>query len=114
MKDSSLPIIGQTYNFFDDGKISLTRRMDVVITEIIPFKKIDSNTSKFWKGDIAGLDYLYAKNTDYFIKAELKISESKTTEIIFVRTVDNGWFSLGFWCGRLDVDGTLIKQLKQQ
>ena len=30
-------------------------------------------------------------------------------KIIFVRTVKNndGWFSLGFWGGRLDIDGSL-------
>ena len=32
------PVLGQTYNYFDDGKIKPSRRMEVVITEIIPFE----------------------------------------------------------------------------
>ena len=36
-----VPVLGQTYNYFDDGKIKPSRRMEVVITEIIPFNEID-------------------------------------------------------------------------
>jgi len=31
------------------------------------------------------------------------------TDVTFVRCVNNGWFSLGFWAGRLDIDGELLK-----
>ena len=40
------PVLGQTYNYFDDGKIKPSRRMEVVITEIIPFSEIDEETLK--------------------------------------------------------------------
>ena len=42
------PVLGQTYNYFDDGKIKPSRRMEVVITEIIPFDKIDEDTLNEW------------------------------------------------------------------
>lgn len=29
----------------------------------------------------------------------------------FVRTINHCWFSLGFWGGRLDIDGTLNKKI---
>lgn len=33
--------------------------------------------------------------------------DSTNDEIIFVRTKNDGWFSLGFCAGRLDIDGSL-------
>ena len=43
------PVLGQTYNYFDDGKIRPSRRMEVVITEIIPFSEIDLETLNYWQ-----------------------------------------------------------------
>jgi hypothetical protein len=103
------PVLGQTYNYFDDGKIRPCRRMEVVITEIIPFNKIDDITLNDWKEEVEECDWLYANKTDFFVKADLKVSDDKTENIIFVRTINNndGWFSLGWWGGRLDIDGSL-------
>lgn len=103
------PVLGQTYNYFDDGKIKPSRRMRVTITEIIPFSEIDEETLNDWKKEVEQCDWLYAKETDYFVKSDLKVSDNKTEKIIFVRTINNndGWFSLGWWGGRLDIDGSL-------
>ena len=103
------PVLGQKYNYFDDGKIKPSRRMEVVITEIIPFNEIDGETLNDWKQEVEKCHWLYAKETDFFVKADLKISDDKIEKIIFVRTVNNndGWFSLGWWGGRLDIDGSL-------
>ena len=113
MNTSQLPEIGKTYNYFDDGKIKKSRKMSVVITEIIPFDNIDSQTLKQWQEDVEECHWLYSKETDYFIIADLEVSESKIEKIIFVRTIDNkdGWFSMGWWGGRLDIDGELNKML---
>ena len=91
------PVLGQTYNYFDDGKIRPSRRMRVTITEIIPFSEIDEETLNDWKEEVKQCDWLYAKETDYFVKADLKVSDDKVEKIIFVRTINNndGWFSLG-------------------
>ena len=39
------------------------------------------------------------------------IGDNETEVIYFVRTKDEGWFSLGWWAGRLDFDGSLTKKL---
>ena len=102
------PVLGQTYNYFDDGKIRPSRRMEVVITEIIPFSEIDEETLNDWKEEVEECYWLYAKETDYFVKADLKVSDDKTEKIIFVRTINNndGWFSLEKKKKILDKDGT--------
>ena len=105
------PILGQTYNYFDDGKIRPSRRMEVVITEIIPFNKINEETLNDWKQEVEYCDWLYAKKTDFFVKADLKVSENKIEKIIFVKTINNNWFSLGWWSGRLDIDSSLTDRL---
>lgn len=105
--------LNKTYDYFDDGKIKESRRMEVVITEIIPFDKIDSETLELWEEEVSECDWLYAKETDCFVKADLKVSDDKIEKIIFVRTINNndGWFSLGQWGGRLDIDGKLKESL---
>jgi hypothetical protein len=103
--------IGKTYDYFDDGKISESRRLPVTITEVIPFSDIDSQILSDWKGEVEECNWLYAKETDFFIKGILKFSDNENKEIIFVRTIKGDWFSLGWWGGRLDVDGSLKSML---
>lgn len=104
--------IGQTYDYFDDGKLTEMRRCKVTITDIIHFDDIDRDTLEYWlkeKYDFhARPHWLYAQDTDYFIKGDI---EDLGEKVIFVRTVDGGWFSLGWWAGRLDHDGSLLKQM---
>ena len=38
----SLPKIGETYKFYDDGKISLSRQYDATVEKIIPFTNSES------------------------------------------------------------------------
>lgn len=101
--------IGKTYDFFDDGKIHEGRRLPTIVKEIIPFDKIDSGILEEWKENVDENCRLYNKNTDYFIKSDLIYSDGDIEEIYFVRTTDNRWFSLGFWGGCLDIDGSLRK-----
>jgi hypothetical protein len=105
-----IPILNKTYYTFDDGKIRPSRRHEVVITEIIPFNEIDQEILDKWKNEVNQCDWLYRETTDYFIKAEAneEVNGNVIDEtLIFVRSKNDGWFSLGFWGGRLDVDGTL-------
>jgi hypothetical protein len=104
-----IPKIGQTYNCFDDGKISQSRLYTVDVKEVIPFDKIDSNTLDEWKEKVEYCDWLFAKETDYFIKTE----NGEDGNAIFVRTLNGGWFSMGYFMnsGRLDVDGELTAML---
>ncbi len=109
-----LPEVGKTYYYFDDGKVTISRRMEVVITEIVPFSEIDEETLNNWKEDVREIDWIYAKDTDYFVKGKLKVSD-EVKEIVFVRTINNddGWFSIGFWGGQLDIDGSLNAMLNR-
>ncbi len=103
--------IGKTYNCFHDGKIRESRRRSVIITDIIHFDKINEETLLLWKEEVKDCHWLYAKETDYFVFGELKDVEENDEAVIFVRTTNNGWFSLGFWAGRLDIDGKLRETL---
>lgn len=104
-----LPEIGKIYNCFDDGKINKSRLYTVEISEIIPFDKIDKETLKKWKQQVNQCYWLYAKETDYFIKT----INGEDGDAVFVRTKNIGWFSIGDFMnsGRLDVDGSLTQSL---
>ena len=97
-----VPQIGKTYNCFDDGKISHSRLYTVDVVDVIPFGKIDKDTLNEWKEQVEECGWLFAKETDYFIK-------TANSESSFVRTLNGGWFSTGQFMnsGRLDVDGEL-------
>ena len=103
-----IPKVGQTYNCFDDGKISPGRLYTVEVKKVVSFKKIDKRIKKQWKQEVRRCYWLYAKKTDYFI-----ITESDEEVEVFVRTIDDGWFSIGDFLngGRLDVDGKLTEIL---
>ena len=100
-----VPEIGKTYNCFDDGKISHSRLYTVDVVSVIPFDKIDKKTLKEWKAQVKHCYWLFAKETDYFIKTE----NGEDGNATFVRTLNGGWFSLGQFMnsGILDVDGEL-------
>jgi len=102
-----LPVLGQKYNYFIGNKVNKSRRAELVITNIIPFDKINDEALDYWRQEVESRDWLYAKETDYFVIAEL--THGDIGEMCFVRTVDDayGWFSLGFWSGKLDIDGSL-------
>lgn len=106
----NIPKIDKIYNCFDDGKIKESRLYKVKIKEIVPFDMIDKDTLAEWNKEVKQCDWLYSKITDYFIKT----ISSDMDEEIFVRTLDNGWFSIGGFInsGRLDVDGSLTKYLE--
>lgn len=62
-----------------------------------------------------GSPWLYAEKTDYFIKCS--IPDYDENPIIFVRTVNGGWFSMdvtSMWqSGELDVDGSKYERMKK-
>lgn len=106
-----IPKIGQTYNCYDDGKVSESRKYEVTITNVIPFRKANNEILKMWEDISLSCDWLFDK-TDYFV--EFNSTENKETpKGVFARTKDGGWFGLGnIWnSGRLDIDGSLTKYL---
>ncbi len=108
-KEQPVPEVGKEYHVFDDGKISPSRHSVVRITEVVPFA--DVNHKAFleeWQQEVQDCYWLYAKETDYFVKAEC---DDETD--YFVRTKDGGWFSLGFFGARLDVDNSLYNKMQE-
>lgn len=106
--------LNKIYDYFDDGKINESRRLPVKITNITAFNEINEYTLNEWLQEVKECDWLYSKETDYFLFGELQITEGSFERVIFVRTINHGWFSLGFWAGRLDIDGKLKESLKKQ
>ena len=107
--------VGKKYNYFDDGKISKNRKYSVTIKEIIPFKDIDEDTLASWLQELDRCHWLYEKETDYFLRADLEMKDGTIEEIFFVREINNrGWFSLGWWAGALDDDGPYAKALEDR
>ena len=108
-----IPELNKTYNCFDDGKISKSRLYEVEVRLIVPFNEIDKKTLDIWKTEVKQCYWLYNEKTDFFIITDN--GEEDDNEEIFVRTKDNGWFSIGGFmgCGSLDVDGELTKLLNE-
>ena len=108
-KEQPIPELNKKYHMFDDGKISLSRHYVVKIVEVIPFEECsDTHLISFWEDEQKKSPWLYAEETDYIVKG---VSLSLLEPQYFVRTVDGGWFSLGWWGSRLDIDGSLYAQM---
>lgn len=103
-----VPEVGKEYHTFDDGKIKPSRHSIATITEVIPFVEADTELLDLWKQEVDECYWLYAKETDYFVKVEYDDETS-----YFVRTEDGGWFSLGWFGARLDIDGSLYTKMKE-
>ena len=111
-KERPVPEVGKVYHIFDDGKVKPTRHYMATIIDIIPFADAYELTDIYnmWRDDVENCGWLYANKTDYFVKAKATCSEEPQ---YFVRTRDGGWFSLGWWGARLDIDGSLYEQMQE-
>ena len=75
-KEQPVPEVGKEYHIFDDGKIKPSRHYSAKVLEIIPFKKdysIDNPMGAVavaWRENVLEYEFLFAQETDYFIKAE--------------------------------------------
>lgn len=117
-----IPIVGEFYHFWDDGKSSVGRHYIAKCEEIISleeaktlFADVEGDDGEptiislydTWVLEKHFCDFLYAKDTDCIVKCS--IPKYDDDPIYFVRTVDGGWFSIDFtnsWQGgRLDVTG---------
>lgn len=108
-REQPVPEVGKEYHTFDDGKTNPSRHSITKITEVIPFIACkDTALLEAWKIEVECSYWLYANETDYFVKAEYN---DKDEPSYFVRTKDGGWFSLGFFGARLDIDGSLYNKM---
>lgn len=108
-KEQPVPEASKEYHVFDDGKIKPSRHSIVRVIEVVPFAEVrQEELLEEWRQDVMDCYWLYAPETDYFIKAEYDDEEEPA---YFVRTKDGGWFSLGFFGARLDTDGSLYSKM---
>lgn len=94
--DTKLPELYKKYDCYDDGKITESRKYQVLITDIIPFEEADPDLVEAWKKTVKEYDWLYDTETDYFIFGVSYERWYPQVEI-FVRTRDKVWFGLGEW-----------------
>jgi hypothetical protein len=136
----SIPEIGKTYMFYDDGKISRCRQDRARVLRVITkedakeisfptyydddfiFTTIKQDTEPIGSISLYDIwllskmegDWIFANDTDCFIECSIPKYDENT--IWFVRTKLGGWFSMDIqneWQGgRLDVSGELTKMLK--
>lgn len=127
-KPQPIPEVGKTYKFFDKGRMRFSGIYDAIVTQIMTIEeskkyilKFPNNSTTnlydFWKKEINSKvipyrvekHWLYERNTDYFVFCN--IPEYSNFPVIFVRDIENRWFSLGypnsFDVGLLDVSGEL-------
>lgn len=92
-----MPVVGGIYPFFNDGKIRESRRGNCLITGIVPMYNAPMDVRAWWLRDKKQCDWLYARFTDHFVFGNVSYEWGESEEDhIFARTVDGGWFSLGF------------------
>ena len=104
-----VPEVGKEYHIFDDGKVNPTRHSIAKVLEIIPFNECeDTELIELWYKEVADCYWLYETVTDYFVRAKWG---QDTDPMYFVRTKDGGWFSMGWFGSRLDVDGSLYEKM---
>ena len=109
-KEQPVPEVGKEYHIFDDGKVKPCRHYIAKILEVIPFNEFkDEEVLEMWREEVEECYWLFAENTDYFVKAD-----TENGIAYFVRTTYGAWFSLGFWAARLDIDGSLYKIMVEQ
>jgi len=100
----NIPEENKCYNYFDVGKIRESRRSIVKVIKIVPRPYVSEETFFLWRTEVQDCPWLYADETDCFIIAKPISGTFMQKYLIFVRTIDNEWFSLGFEGGLLDVN----------
>lgn len=113
-----VPEIGEKIKFFDDGKTSPSRRYWATIKDVLTQDEASQKHKQYyvdWQEEKSECDWLYAKETDYFVFAD--IPEYDDDIIAFVRTADGRWFSIDsphLWMsGLLDVDDKFWNEIKE-
>ena len=108
-KEQPVPEVGKEYHTFDDGKIKPSRHGIVRVTKVIPFAEFtQEGIMEEWRQEVMDCYWLYATETDYFVEARYDDEPEDEEPSYFVRTTDGGWFSLGWFGARLDIDGSLF------
>lgn len=107
-----IPKKNKKYSYFDDGKISPSRHSFMKIIDVIPSDEASPDMLDFWDAMKTSSDWIFAKETDYFIIGyEMPDYGDHNWQTIhttlFARDEDGGWYGFrtndpdGYWNGRL-------------
>ena len=115
---SDIPEIGKKYHFFANEKVLDKNHFIAECIAILTFDNVNKGIRNAWDTHIkCSLRYnnngdsysKYANYTDYFVVCN--IIGFSMSPVIFVRGINNGWYSLNYPYGNLygflDVDGNL-------
>lgn len=108
---ADVPEIGKEYDNFDDGKIKRSRLSKVKVVAVYDFEKAPMALKEEWAKEVKSTYWLYSPQTDCIVEAAWVGADEDEKNIFFIRSKDGGWFSMGFWAGRLDIDGSLLQGL---
>lgn len=135
MKRERIPNVGEKFNFYDDGKISLSRVHIAEVKQILTYSEAkETKVSVFdndkldmvemsivdrWKqsidGDVPGFKSNLAEDTDVFIICSIPTFDDY--DIVFARTVGGYFRSMdiqSFWqSGVLDISWEASRNLIQ-
>ena len=122
-----VPVVGEKYHFFDDGKMTCNRHYIAECLEVITpedakdvlLEVIDDNLLSnslqrvslydIWKDNVTDGGWLFNEETDYFVRCRVEGYDEH--DLWFVRSCDYRWWSLEIqscWqVGLLDVDNKL-------
>jgi hypothetical protein len=104
---TKVPSLGEKFHFFDAGRKNANRHFIVEIIKVIPWRCIAArNFRKSITQEQEKHPELFAESPDYICQG--KILGLPLEPIWFTRTADGGWYSVGFWSGILDIDGTIF------
>ena len=107
---SRVPNCGERFHFFDDGKTSPSRHFIVEIDKVISWDQIHlEELLKEIRTEQKDCNWLYAQETDFVLFGHLL--DKDIEPLLFIRTNEGGWFSIGFWAGELDIDGSKFKEV---
>lgn len=90
-----VPIVGDVHHFFDDGKIRDSRHYMATVEEVLTIDKVEPELIEAWKEEVKTCYWLYAEETDYFVKCSIPRYEDDKP-VWFVRTTCGGWFSIDY------------------
>ena len=104
---TKVPSLGEKFHFFDAGRTNASRHFAVEITRVIPWRSIAArDIRKLITQEQEKRPELFVEMPDYICQG--KILGLPLEPLWFTRTLDGGWYSVGFWSGLLDIDGTVF------
>jgi hypothetical protein len=107
---SRVPKLGEKFHFFDASRKTASRHFIVEIIKVIPWRYVAAkNLRQQIAQERKKRPELFAEKSEFLCQG--KLLGVPLEPVWFTRTVDGGWYSIGFWSGLLDIDGTVFNSI---